>query len=122
MIKSLAARIVVLAVAFLVVDAVMDTVEVSGGFTGAIGLAVVYGLVSGIIGTVLRLLTLPLIILTVGLFELVINGVLLLLTEWLTDWIELDRFLTAVGASIVLSIVSAVLGFGLGLVFPETRR
>jgi putative membrane protein len=121
MIKVLLARIIVLATAFLVVDAFMETVEVSGGFTGAIGLAVVYGLVSAVIGTLLRLLTLPLILLTLGLFEFVINGVLLLITEWLTDWIELDRFWTAVGAAIVLSLVSVVFNFVLGRVFPSVR-
>ena len=122
MVKALLARIVVLAVAFLVVDGLMDTVHVNGGFLGAVGLAVVYGLASAVIGTALRLLTLPLVLLTVGLFEFVINGVMLLLTEWLTGWIELDRFLTAVGASVILSIVSTVLGFLVAIVLPETRR
>lgn len=122
MLKVLLARIVVLATAFLVVDAFMDTVTVNGGFTGAVGLAVVYGLVSAVIGTVLRLLSLPLILLTVGLFEIVINAVLLLLTEWLTDWIELDGFWTAIGASIVLSLVSVVFGIVLRAVFPSVGR
>ena len=122
MLKVLLARIVVLATAFLVVDAFMDTVTVNGGFTGALGLAVIYGLVSAVIGTVLRLLALPLILLTVGLFEVVINAVLLLITEWLTDWIELDGFWTAIGASIVLSIVSLVFGIVLRAVFPSVYR
>ena len=120
--KALLARIVVLALAFLVVDALMDTVRVNGGFLGAVGLAIVYGLVAAVVGTLLRLLTLPLILLTVGLFEFVINAVLLLITEWLTDWIEFDRFLSALGAAIVLSVVSTVLGFVLAIVFPGTRR
>ena len=122
MLKSLIARVVVLAVAFLLVDAVMDTVELSGGFMEALGLAAVYGVISAVIGTLLRLLTLPLILVTVGLFEFVINGALLLLTEWLTDWIEFDRFLSAVGAAVVLSIVSTLLGFVLFAAVPETRR
>ena len=122
MVKALLARIVILAVAFLVVDGLMDTVDISGGFLGAVGLSVVYGISSAVIGTALRFLTLPLVLLTVGLFEFVINGALLLVTEWLTGWIELDRFLTAVGASVILSIVSTVLGFLVVMVFPETRR
>jgi putative membrane protein len=122
MLKVLVARIVVVAAAFLVVDALMDTVVVNGGFTGAVGLAVVYGIVSAVIGTVLRLLALPLILLSLGLFEFVIGGVLLLLVEALTDWIELDRFWTAIGAAFVLAVVSAILGLVLGAVFPETKK
>jgi putative membrane protein len=119
--KALAIRTVVLAAAFLVVDAVMDTVTVNGGFFGAIGLAVVYGLVSAILGTLLRLLTLPLVVITVGLFELVINAVLLLVTDWLTDWIEVDGFMSALGAAVILAVVSVVMGLVLALVFREKQ-
>lgn len=119
--KALAIRTVVLAAAFLVVDALMDTVTVNGGFFGAIGLAVVYGLVSAILGTLLRLLTLPLVIITVGLFELVINAVLLLVTDWLTDWIEIDGFLSALGAAVILAVVSVVMGLILAVVFREKQ-
>lgn len=121
MLKVFVARTLVLAVAFLVLDAVMDTVVVNGGFVGAVGLAAIYGLVSAFVGTLLRLLTLPLIFLTLGLFNLLINGFLLLIVEWLTDWIVLDSFWTAVGAAIVLSLVSAVLGLALDALFPKTK-
>jgi putative membrane protein len=119
--KALAVRTVVLAAAFLVVDAVMDTVTVNGGFFGAIGLAVVYGLVSAILGTLLRLLALPLVIITVGLFELVINAVLLLVTDWLTDWIEVDGFMSALGAAVILAVTSMLIGLILSVVFREKK-
>jgi len=77
----------------------MDTVSVNGGFFSAIGLAVVYGLISAVIGTLLRLLTLPLMVITIGLFEFVINAFLLLITDWLTDWLEVDGFLSALAAA-----------------------
>ena len=119
--KALAIRTVVLAVAFLVVDAFMDSVTVNGGFFGAIGLAVVYGLVSAILGTLLRLLTLPFIVITLGLFELVINAVLLLVTDWLTDWIEVDGFMSALGAAVILAVVSVVMGLVLSVMFREKQ-
>lgn len=119
--KALAIRTVVLAVAFLAVDALMDGVTVKGGFFEALGLAVVYGLVSAILGTVLRLLTLPLVVITIGLFEIVINAVLLLVTDWLTDWIEIDGFMSALGAAVILSLVSMLLGFVLALVFRDRQ-
>jgi len=120
--RALGIRIVVLALAFLVVDAVMDTVTVSGGFFGAVGLAVVYGLVSAILGTLLRLLALPLVLITVGLFEFVINAVLLLVTDWLTNWLEVDGFLSALGAAVILAVTSVVLGLILRMLVPDTRH
>ncbi len=120
--RIMIARIIVLSLAFLIVDALMDTVIVSGGFFGVIGLSIVYGLVSGIIGSVLRLFTFPLVLLTLGLFEFVINAVLLLLTDWLTgDWLVIDGFFSALGAAVILTVASAGLGLLISFVTPSTR-
>jgi len=120
--KLLLARMVVLAIAFVSVDLVMDTVSVSGGFLGGLGVAALYGVVSAVIGTVLRLLALPLILITAGLFEFVINAGLLLMTEWLTDWLEIDGFLSALGAAVVLSLSSMLIGVVIAVVIPGSRR
>jgi putative membrane protein len=117
--KALLLRMVVLTAAFLVVDALMDSVTIGGGFFGAIGLAVVYGLISAVIGTVLRLLTLPLVLITVGLFEIVINAVLLSITAWLTDALEIDGFGSALGAAVILSVVSVLISLVIAVVFPK---
>ena len=122
MLKLLLVRTVVLAIAFLVVDAVMDTVSVDGGFFSALGLAILYGVLFAVVGTVLRLLTLPIVMITAGLFEFVINAVLLLIVDGLTDWLEIDGFLSALAAAVILSIVSTVVGFGLAIFIPEARR
>ena len=121
MLRALAVRAVVLAIAFLVVDALMDTFTVDGGFFSALGLAVVYGLLSAIIGTLLRLLTLPLMVLTAGLFEFVINAGLLLVTDWLTDWLEIDGLISALVAAVVLAIVSVVIGAVMSLFIRDAR-
>ncbi|MGK0276102.1 MAG: putative membrane protein [Ilumatobacter sp.] len=117
--KALLLRMVVLAAAFLVVDALMDTVTVSGGFFGALGLAVVYGLVSAIIGSVLRLLTLPLVLITVGLFEFVINAFLLRITAGLTDALEIDGFGSALIAAFILAVASVLIGLVISVVLPK---
>jgi putative membrane protein len=117
--KALLLRMVVLTAAFLVVDALMDSVTIGGGFFGAIGLAVVYGLISAVIGTVLRLLTLPLVLITVGLFEIVINAVLLSATAGLTDALEIDGFGSALGAAVILSVVSVLISLVIAVVFPK---
>lgn len=120
--RVLLAQIIILAIAFIIVDAIMDTVTVSGGFFSAVGLAVIYGLVSGVIGKLLRLLTLPLVIITIGLFQFVINAALLLITDWLTDWLEVESFLSALAASVVLAIVSTLVALVASIVLPDTSR
>jgi len=120
-IRALIWRTIVMAIAFLVVDWLMDSVQIEGGVPGAIGLAVLFGLVSAVIGTLLRLLALPLLILTLGLFEIVINAGLLLFTSWLTDWLSIDNFGAALIAAILLAVTSAVVGFALGMVAPSSK-
>ena len=117
--KALLLRMVVLTAAFLAVDALMDSVPISVGFFGAIGLAVVYGLISAVLGTILRLLTLPLVLITVGLFEIVINAVLLSVTAGLTDALEIDGFGSALGAAVILSLVSVLSSLVIAVVFPK---
>ncbi|MET1038424.1 MAG: phage holin family protein [Aeromicrobium sp.] len=74
--------------------------------------ALVFTLVNSVIGPVVKLLSLPFIILTLGLALLVINALLLLLTEWITDAFDvafhIDGFWWAVLASIVISLSQSI--------------
>ena len=78
-------------------------------------MALVFGIVNTFIGPVVKLLSLPLIILTLGLFALVVNGLLLWLTSALSDSLGLGFHVTgfwaALFGSVVVSIVSTVLWF-----------
>ncbi|BBX20409.1 hypothetical protein CRI77_26570 [Mycolicibacterium duvalii] len=77
--------------------------------------AVVFGLVNAVIKPIVQILSIPLYILTLGLFHVVINALMLWLTGWITEhttgWgLAIDQFWwTAIWAAIVLSIVSWVL-------------
>lgn len=70
----------------------------------------ILGLVTSVVKPVLTLLSFPLIILTLGLFLLVINAGMLLLTGKLADWLDIsfvvDGFWTAVGGAIVITLVT----------------
>ena len=74
--------------------------------------AVVFGLVNAIIKPIVQLISIPLYILTLGLFHVVINALMLWITSWITEntthWgLYIDDFWwTAIWAAIVLSIVS----------------
>ncbi|MCV7346495.1 phage holin family protein [Mycolicibacterium rhodesiae] len=73
--------------------------------------AIVFGVVNAIIKPVVQILSIPLYILTLGLFHIVINALMLWITAWITDhtthWgLQIDQFWwTAIWAAIVLSIV-----------------
>ena len=77
--------------------------------------AVIFGLVNAFIKPIVQILSIPLYILTLGLFHVVVNALMLWITAWITEhtthWgLRIDHFWwTAIWAAIVLSIVSWVL-------------
>jgi Predicted membrane protein len=70
--------------------------------------ALVLGLLNAIVRPILFVLTLPLTVVTLGLFLLVLNGIMIELTSWLVPGFRIDSFLSAVIGAIVLTIVSWV--------------
>ena len=100
----------VLAVAFAVTSWLLDGMEVSGGVWGYIWVSALFGVINAILGTLLRLITLPLILLTFGLLAVLINALMLQLTDALSSHLTIDEFWwTAIWAAIILSLVSFVL-------------
>lgn len=75
-----------------------------------IGVALILGVITSFVKPVLQLLSFPLIILTLGIFLLVINAALLMLTGWVADQLDLGfevtGFWPAVGGAIVITIVT----------------
>ena len=99
-----------LAVAFAITAWLLTGMEVSGGFWGYVWVSALFGIVNAVVGTILRILTFPLTLLTLGLFLIVINALMLELTDWLSDHLSIDEFWwTAIWAAIILSFVSVVL-------------
>jgi putative membrane protein len=66
--------------------------------------------VNAILGPILHILALPLTVITLGLFALVVNGVLLATTAGLSDHLDVGGFLGTILGALVISIVTAVLG------------
>ena len=100
----------VLAAAFAITAWLLDGVDVSGGFWGYLWVSALFGIVNVLIGTILRILTLPLTLLTLGLFSILVNAFLLQITDAITDHLTIDEFWwTAIWAAIILSIVSVIL-------------
>lgn len=89
--------------AYLVPGVEIDTL------TTAIWVAVVVGLLNATVKPLLILLTLPLTFMTLGLFLLVINGIVLLMADRWIDGFELENFTAAVVMSIVMSLLGSVM-------------
>ena len=75
--------------------------------------ALIFGIVNAIVKPIFTLVTAVAVLLTLGLFLIVINALMLLLTSWLSDQFNLgwsvDGFWTAVLGSIIISIISFIL-------------
>jgi putative membrane protein len=106
-------RLLVNAAALWVATQVVPGVTYSGGILPLLGVALVFGVVNAIIRPVLKILTFPIIIVTLGIFALVINGLMLLLTSALADALGLGfhvrGFWAAFWGALVVSIVSTLL-------------
>ena len=78
-------------------------------FTSAIIFAIVLGLLNLIVRPILSLLSLPITILTLGLFSLVINALIILLADKFTEGINVDGFWWALIFSVALSVITSIL-------------
>lgn len=112
-------RVVVSALALGVAAWLLDGIEVVGADTGEqaltlVAVAFLFGLVNAIVAPVVKLLSLPFIILTLGLLLLGINALMLWLTSEIAQGLDLgfrvEGFWTAILGAVIVSVVSAVLG------------
>jgi putative membrane protein len=108
-------RLLVNAAALWVATRLVPGVTYSGGWVPILGVALVFGVINAVIRPVARLMALPVVVLTLGLFLLVINGFMLWLTSALSDALGLGfhvrGFWAAFWGALVVSIVSTLLSF-----------
>lgn len=97
------------AIAILLIAYLLPQVMSAEGALAALGAAFVLGLVNAVIRPVFILLTLPVTVLTMGIFLLVINGMLLYLVAGIVPGFHVNGFFGAVAGSVLISIVSGVL-------------
>jgi putative membrane protein len=110
--------VVVNALALAAAAWLLDGIHVAGTSTEdrlitLVVVALIFGVVNALLAPVIKLISLPFIILTLGLFLLVINAAMLLLTSWISGELglgfEVDGFLTAVLGAIVVTIATWIL-------------
>lgn len=96
--------------ALLLADRALDGVRVASG-TALVVSAIVLGLVNALVRPVLVLLTLPLTIVTLGLFYLVVNGIAFGLAAALVPGFRVDSFGSAMLGALIVSLVSWAVGW-----------
>jgi len=114
---SIILRIIVNAIAIAITAAILPGIHVADNDIGTlIIIGIVFGLVNAIVKPLVTLLTCPLVIVSLGLFILVINGLMLLLTAALIpDRLTIDNFGWAIIGGIIMGIVGVVMESALGL-------
>lgn len=88
-------------------------------------LALIFGVVNGVIGNLIRIVAFPLYVLTLGLIALIVNGLLLLLVAWISSLIgfglTVDGFWWGVLGALVLGLISWLIGILLRPLIKDRR-
>ncbi|HEU5270971.1 MAG TPA: phage holin family protein [Jatrophihabitans sp.] len=112
------ARLVILALIIGLVAELVSGIHVHGGFWALLWISVIFSLVNAILGPLFKLLSLPLIVLTLGLFLLVVNAALLGITAALSSHLDVDGF----GAAVLGGLLIAIFSWLAEMVFPTRRK
>jgi putative membrane protein len=133
-VKGFVIGIIATAVAFALMAWFLPqvSIEPEDDIAGLLGLSLVFGLVNGVIKPIVKLLTLPVTLMTLGLFGLVINAGLLLLVASITQsvfnftlsiggWPGGDFSLEVIVAALLASIVLTIIQTAIGLLVKDAR-
>ena len=106
--ESVIIKLTISSLAILFVTQIFDGIEVES-ITSAIIAAIALGIINTFIKPVIILFTLPITVFTLGIFLLFINAGMLYLTAWVIEGFNVNSYLDALLASIVISIVTVFL-------------
>ena len=108
--RNFIVRLVVNALALSVAAYIVPGIRLTDGAGSLLLVAFVFGLVNAILKPILLILSLPFLLLTLGLFAFVVNGLLLMITAALTEHLAVSGLWAAVLGSIVISLVTMIMG------------
>ncbi|MDX1417662.1 MAG: phage holin family protein [Candidatus Promineifilaceae bacterium] len=109
-------RILINAAAIWLTTLIVSGLNFSGDIISLIVVAIIFGLVNGLIRPIVKLFSLPITVVTLGLFTLVINAFMLWITVWLAPSLSLDgnilqNFVTVFLGALIISIISTILSW-----------
>ena len=122
--KSFVVKTLINAAAIWVAALIVDGISLSGGSTGhqiltVVLVALVFGVVNWLIKPLVQLLSLPLFILTLGLITFVINALMLWLTSWASDQLNLDFHVESFWAALLGALIISIVSWGLSLALGD---
>ncbi len=115
--QSFLGRTVVAGLGLLVAIALNIGIHYSGGPVQFIILAVLFGVVNAVIRPILKFLSCPLVMLTLGLFILVINALMLLITQALAQSIGIQFTVANFGAALIGAIIISIVSIFANMIF-----
>lgn len=117
-------RLLATAAALWVAVLLVPGITFTGSWIGMLGVALVFGVVNAVIRPILKLLTCPLVVLTLGLFVFVLNALMLWLASEISQafgiGFDVDGFIAAFVGALIVGVVSTLLNLLVGK--RETRE
>lgn len=120
--RSFGYRVLLGGLGLLIADALVQGISFDGSAVQFFVLALIFGLVNALLKPILSLLTCPLVLVTLGLFTLVINALLLGLTGALGRTIGIPFFVDNFGSAFIGGILISIVGLLASIFIPDRRR
>lgn len=121
-------RVIINAVAIWVATQLLDGLTVVGGEDTTtrvvvfLVLALVFGLVNAVVKPLVKAISFPLYLITLGLFTLVVNTLMLMLTGWISEQTDYGLRIDSFGTAFVGALIISVLSFVLSIAIPGSRK
>ncbi|MGA0180746.1 MAG: phage holin family protein [Ilumatobacteraceae bacterium] len=107
---NLIGRWIILTLAVWLSDVLIGGVSIADGVWNHLWVAALFGLANAVVGNIIRVVAFPALILTLGIFSIVVNAWMLMWVGSLSDALDVGGFWPAFGAGVIISLVSAILG------------
>jgi putative membrane protein len=124
---SFVLRVLISGVALWLAEVLLPGISIVGADTtwGRVGVllavALVFGIINAVVKPIVNVLSIPLYILTLGLFTLVVNALMLMLTAWITEQTSWGLRIEDFGDAFVGALIVSVVSFGLSVAIPRSR-
>ena len=116
----LVANAAALAIATWLLSGITLTASSTGNKIGVLlVVALIFGIVNAIVKPIFKVVTAPVVLLTLGLFLLVINALMLLLTSWISSQAGLGWHVSGFGTAVLGSIIVSIVSFVLNAFVPD---
>lgn len=124
--KSFLIKTIANAVALAVAVWLLTDITLTGDGTGdktitLILVALIFGVVNVVVKPIAKLLSFPVLVLTLGLFALVINALMLLLTSWVADKLDVGFHVEGFGTALLGGLIVAIVSWGMEMVLPDGK-